>query len=298
MLRRLIGEDIQLTTNLGQGELLINADPGQFEQIIMNLVINSRDAIRESGPDIEKKHISIETQLMEIDMSNELTMAVKANRPYVMFSVNDSGAGMDEETQQKIFEPFFTTKIMGSGTGLGLSTLYGIVIQNDATIHVYSEKNIGTSMKIYWPLSDEVFQGQAEKDNGHNEDIHTGNETILLVEDENAVREFAVSALKSLGYQIFEAENASRALELVEIDKIEFDILVTDVIMPGMNGKELADRLGTQIQDLKVLFASGYTESNIVQDGILNEGVNFIHKPYSVKNLSKQIRTILSSPQN
>ena len=297
MLRRLIGEDIRMSLNLTEEPLFINADPGQIEQIIMNLVINARDAIHEHSNTSAKKQITIETSLMELDASDDLTLSIEADKPYVMFSVTDSGVGMDEELQQKIFEPFFTTKDVGSGTGLGLSTIYGIVKQNDATIHVYSEQSIGTNMKIYWPIAEDYYSEQAEKENGIDTEALKGDETILFVEDEPAVREFAVSALKSFGYKIYEAEDAARALDLVEKDKIEFNLLVTDLIMPGMNGKELADNLGDIVSDLKVLFASGYTESSIVQDGILKEGVNFIHKPYSARKLTKHIRTLLNGPK-
>jgi len=294
MLKRLIGEDISMQMDLNTNIPKIDADPGQLEQIIMNLVINARDAIREKEPSSFEKLIKIETGYTELTQINDLTLSIKENQKFVMLSVIDNGSGMDEEIREKIFEPFFTTKGVGKGTGLGLSTIYGIVKQNDGNINVQSEIQKGTSIKIYWPVSaEELVEAEADEHIMDGSPL-AGSETVLFVEDDRAVREFAVSALKALGYKIYEAENAAHALKQINDENIKFDLLITDLIMPGMSGKELADVLEEQISGLKVLFASGYTDSNIVHDGILNAGVNFIHKPYSVRKLTEKIRSLVS----
>ncbi len=293
MLNRLIGEDITMHLIPDESIPLIKADPGQLEQILMNLVINARDAVRENKKADAKKQIFIQTTCEELDAHNDLTISLKESRKFVVLSVEDTGLGMDEETKEKIFEPFFTTKGTGKGTGLGLSTIYGIVKQNAGSIHVYSEPGRGSVFKIFWPAAEETNAETLNETLQAEDKPLRGDETLLFVEDDSGVREFAVSALRDLGYTIHEAENASHALELINTKMITFDLLVTDLVMPGMSGKELSDMLENQIEDLKVLFASGYTESNIVQDGILQEGINFIHKPYSLHSLTQKIRSLL-----
>ncbi len=298
MLNRLIGEDISIHLLPDESIPLIKADPGQLEQILMNLVINARDAVRENKKTDAQKQIFIQTAREELDAHNDLTISIKERRAYVVLSVEDTGNGMDEETKEKIFEPFFTTKGTGKGTGLGLSTIYGIVKQNAGSIHVYSEPGHGSVFKIYWPAVEETEVETDYKTQPQQDKPLKGDETLLFVEDDSGVREFAVSALRALGYTIHEAGDASQALHLVNNAKIRFDLLVTDLVMPGMSGKELADILENQMDHLKVLFASGYTESNIVQDGILQEGINFIHKPYSLHSLTQKIRSLLEAPLN
>ena len=293
MLNRLIGEDITMHLIPDETIPAIEADPGQLEQILMNLVINARDAVRGNKKTDAKKQIFIQTSCEELDPHDDLTISVKENRKFVVLSVEDTGNGMDEETKEKIFEPFFTTKGTGKGTGLGLSTIYGIVKQNEGNIHVYSEPGRGSVFKIYWPVAEGNTIETINEALPAEEKPLRGTETLLFVEDDSAVREFAVSALRTLGYTIYEAENANHALKLINEEKIMFDLLVTDLVMPGKSGKELADILENQIKNLKVLFASGYTESNIVQDGILQEGINFIHKPYSLRDLTEKIRSLL-----
>lgn len=298
MLKRLIGEDININLLPDESIPLIKADPGQLEQIVMNLVINARDAVRENTTTDAQKQIFIQTTCAELDAQNDLTISVEEQRKFVVLSVEDTGNGMDEETKEKIFEPFFTTKGLGKGTGLGLSTIYGIVKQNAGSIHVYSEPGRGSVFKIYWPAVEEKEVETGYKAQQEQDMPLKGNETLLFVEDDSGVREFAVSALRTLGYTIHEAEDASQALHLINNEKIQFDLLVTDMVMPGMSGKELADLLENQMDHLKVLFASGYTESNIVRDGILQEGINFIHKPYSLHRLTQKIRSLLEETSN
>jgi len=297
MLKRLIGEDIEMKMKLKQKLPKVNADPGQIEQVMMNLIINSRDAIREQKTAGGRKQIIVETGFTKLDESSDMTIALKKSQKYVQISVTDTGCGMDKETKEKIFEPFFTTKGVGKGTGLGMATIYGIVKQNDGVIHVYSEPEKGTVIKIYWPVTEENLEPEIEVESTKQKDLFSGKESILFVEDDQGVREFAVDALRALGYTIFEAEHAQEALRLIEEENIKFDLLLTDVVMPGMSGKELADEIRQKRRDQKVLFASGYTRSNIVHGGILDEGVNFIHKPYSVRDLSKKVRLVLSQTE-
>ena len=297
MLKRLIGEDIEMKMKLKQNLPNVNADPGQIEQVMMNLIINSRDAIREQEKKAKRKQITIETEFTKLEDSSDMTIALKKAQKYVQISVTDTGCGMDKVTKEKIFEPFFTTKGVGKGTGLGMATIYGIVKQNDGVIHVYSEPDEGTVIKIYWPVTEEHIEQETEVPSTGQKDLFAGKEAILFVEDDQGVREFATDALRALGYSIYEAEHAQEALRLIDEENIQFDLLVTDVVMPGMSGKELADAIRLKRKDQNVLFASGYTRSNIVHGGILDEGVNFIHKPYSVRDLSEKIRMILNQTE-
>jgi len=291
MLSRLIGEDIKMDLSLADKLAPVEADPGQIEQIIMNLVVNARDAINARNDAKMNRKIIIETANVYLEESSEFIDEEFQKGVHVMLAVSDTGIGMDEQTKEKIFEPFFTTKGVGKGTGLGLSTIYGIVKQNKGQIHVYSEPGQGTTIKVYWPSSQSGKQ--IKLDHMPDEKVYTGNETILFVEDDDGVREFAVTALRSLGYSIFEATDAMDALKMVEKEHISFDLLITDLVMPEISGKELVDRLSVRKKNLKVLFTSGYTDGNIAQNGFLNKGINFIHKPYSVQQLSVKIREIL-----
>ncbi len=291
MLGRLIGEDIKMELTLAEKLAPVEADPGQIEQIVMNLVVNARDAINAKKEINFNRRIVIETANVYLDKSVDFLQENVQEGVHVMLAVSDTGIGMDEKTKEKIFEPFFTTKGVGKGTGLGLSTIYGIVKQNKGQIHVYSEPGQGTTIKVYWPSSRTAEK--IEPESTQEEKIFTGNETILFVEDDHGVREFAVTALRSLGYTIYEATDAIEALERVEKEKIKFDLLITDLVMPELSGKELVDKLSEKVQNLRVLFTSGYTDGNIAQNGFLDRGINFIHKPYSVQQLSMKIREIL-----
>jgi len=291
MLTRLIGEDIQMELNLAEKITLIDADPGQIEQIIMNLVVNARDAIAAKGDNNQDRRIIIETSNVYLEENLEFLQNDIQEGMHVLISVSDTGVGMDDTTKEKIFEPFFTTKGMGKGTGLGLSTIYGIVKQNKGQVHVYSELGKGTTLKIYWPVSrtkQKSGTGSLETNK-----IYEGTETILFVEDDHSVREFAVTALRSLGYTIHEATSAMQAIQMIVQKNLTFDLLITDLVMPQISGKELVDKLSISDPHLNVLFTSGYTDGNIATDGFLEEGVNFLHKPYSVHQLSAKIREIL-----
>jgi len=200
---------------------------------------------------------------------------------------------MDKTVQDKIFEPFFTTKNVGEGTGLGMATVYGIVKQNRGSIYVYSEPSKGTTFKIYWPSASDGF-GKTQK-REFSKEVEKGQETILIVEDDENIRSFISTALESLGYQVITAINGHDALDKLDQAEQKIDLAITDVIMPAMGGKELADQLNIVAPDLKLLFTSGYTGNHIVHSGVLEEGVNFIQKPYSIKDFAKKIRQILDN---
>lgn len=292
MLRRLIGEDIQIQMLLSEVPLKIKADPGQLEQILMNLMINSRDAINEKRKSSDHRLITIETGIFELKDRQLADREEMAPGTYITLAVSDTGIGMTEEVKNKIFEPFFTTKATGKGTGLGMSTVYGIVKQNQAHIKIYSERGKGTTTRIYWPSSNGSVK---ENVSDHEKPVARAraNERILLVEDDPEVRNFAQQALSEQGYEVHTADNGQSALELINEDNLEFNLLVTDMIMPKMNGKELAMQLKNRDEHFRVLYTSGYTESHIVQDGILEEGIHFLHKPYSVRDLTARVRQIL-----
>ncbi|NOY78836.1 MAG: PAS domain S-box protein [Calditrichaeota bacterium] len=291
MLRRLIGEDVRLEIVLDETVCPIEADPGQIEQILVNLVLNARDAVQEESMVGKEKKITIETKNRFLDESYVQTHVGSYTGRHVLLAVSDSGVGMDRETASKAFEPFFTTKGVGKGTGLGLSTVYGIVKQNNGSIFVYSEPGEGTTFKIYWPCtSNEVASDDA---NIPDQNALRGNETLLIVEDEPEVRHFIRRGLEKLGYKILLATNGQDALDLVKRENPRIDLLFTDVIMPHMDGKELSEALQKIYPDLKILFASGYTDNHIAHRGVLDPGVHFIGKPYSVNLVAWTIRKLL-----
>jgi signal transduction histidine kinase/CheY-like chemotaxis protein len=286
MLHRILGEDIDLVYHLSEDIGKVKTDPGQIEQVILNLAVNARDAMPSGGK------MTIETLNMELSEAYAQTHLEVTSGHYVMLSVSDSGAGMPPEVKERIFEPFFTTKEKGKGTGLGLSTVYGIVKQSGGNINVYSEPGIGTTFKIYLPRVEEEEDNLQRKDLGIP--LSTGNETILLAEDEQSVRELAARILCDRGYQVYEAHDGKEALKIVQgYPERKIHLLLTDVVMPGMSGKELADRLKLSIPDIKVLFISGYTDNAIVHHGVLEKGVNFIQKPFSMESLARKVREVL-----
>ena len=298
MIQRLIKESINIRVFVKNDIPPIKADPGQIEQILINLVVNARDSIMENTRHDAKMEICIETgeAVLDDEFVKERPEAKKGR--YVYFSVSDTGLGMDNETQENIFEPFFTTKPEGKGTGLGLSTVYGIVKQNRGFIYVYSELNKGSSFKIYWPIPDveeKTFESKSDK----KKSILSGNETILVVEDNEDLRLFSKEALVKMGYSVYEAANGRKAMELAASigleNKIKIDLLFTDIIMPEMGGSELADALIKKIPDLRVLFTSGYTDNQIVHNGEIKEQLNFIQKPFSIQALSEKIRGVLDN---
>jgi PAS domain S-box-containing protein len=284
MLHRLLGEDIELVTILTEGIGKVKADPGQIEQVIVNLAVNSRDAMREGGK------LTIETANVELDEEYaDRHIGVQPGR-YVMLSVSDTGVGMTPEVKERVFEPFFTTKEIGKGTGLGLSTAYGIVKQSGGNIWVYSEPAQGTTFKVYLP---EVEEPLTELKEVVVKELPRGNETVLIVEDEETVRKLAMRMLKGLGYRILEAPEGGRALLLCEEFKEPIHLILTDVVMPGMSGRKLVDRLKDIHPEMKVLYMSGYTDNAILHHGILEEGINFIHKPFTLDRLARKVREVL-----
>lgn len=284
MLQRLIGEDIRLIPSLNEDIGPIEADPGQISQVIMNLVVNSRDAMPNGGT------IIIETENARLDEQYVGPHLTVREGDYVMLAVSDTGFGMDEETQKQIFEPFFTTKEMGKGTGLGLSTVYGIVKQSGGNIWVYSEPGKGTTVKIYLPrLPRENEQLEARR---IDEKPLRGTETILLVEDEEVVRKLSREVLELCGYKVIEAEHGIAALAICERYEGKIDLLMTDVVMPQMGGRELAQILTQAYPGMKVLFSSGYTDDAIIRHGILSTGSNFIQKPFTFERLTKKVREL------
>ena len=285
MLRRIIGEDIELITKLADELGRVKVDSGQIEQVVLNLAINARDAMLKGGK------ITIETANVELDEAYAQShVAVEPGR-YVMLSISDTGVGMTPEVKERIFEPFFTTKEKGKGTGLGLSTVYGIVKQSDGNIWVYSEPKQGTTFKIYLPRVDEPPEELREKEK--EGELPLGSETILLVEDDEKVRKLAVQILEKQGYMVLEGSHGEDTLHICEQHKEPIHLLLTDVVMPGMSGRELAERLMSMHPELKVLYMSGYTDNTIAHHGVLEDGIEFIQKPFTVDGLIRKVRKVL-----
>jgi two-component system, cell cycle sensor histidine kinase and response regulator CckA len=287
MLQCLIGEDIQLRMELQPELANIKADPGQIEQVVMNLAVNARDAMPQGGK------LTIETGY--VHLTEEYIQQHIAVRPghYIMLGVSDTGTGMDEQIQKRIFEPFFTTKAVGKGTGLGLSTVYGIVTQSGGHIWVYSEVGQGTTFKIYLPCV--VESAPAYKRSAEREEVKRGTETILLAEDEEMVRKLAREVLERYGYRVIEAANGTAALALCEQMQEPIHLLVSDVVMPELGGRELAQRLAPLHPQMKVLYMSGYTDNAIVHHGILNSDLSFIQKPFTPEALAHKVREVLTA---
>jgi PAS domain S-box-containing protein len=285
MLRRLIGENIDLTWLPEVDTCLIKMDPTQVDQILINLCVNARDSIADIGK------VTIKTGKAVFDEAYCAHHAGFAVGEFVLLTVSDDGSGMDKETLSHIFEPFFTSKGVGHGTGLGLSTVYGIVKQNDGFINVYSEPGKGTTFRIYLPrCADQVVETQRER----IEEIPLGRgETVLLVEDEPALLNMGKMMLKELRYPVLAASTSGEAVRLVEEHAGEIELLITDVVMPEMNGRELAERLRSLHPSMKVLFMSGYTANVIAHRGVLDDGMNFIQKPFSTRELAVKVREAL-----
>ncbi len=289
MLRRLIGEDIELVAIPARRLGHVKADPGQLEQVILNLAVNARDAMPEGG------RLTIETSNVILDEAYADQHVSVQPGPYVMLAVSDTGHGMDSDTQAHLFEPFFTTKEKGKGTGLGLATVYGIVKQSGGYIWVYSEPGQGTTFKIYLPKVQETVEATpalpAERT------ATGGSETILLVEDDSSVRSLVHGVLGSRGYKLLVARNAEEALILCEQHKGPIHLLLTDVVMPGMSGRDLADRLNPFHREMTVLYMSGYTDNAIVHHGVLDADVRFLQKPFSPLTLANKVRAILDGAE-
>ena len=288
ILRRLIGEDIQLETASPADLWLVKADRSQIEQVIMNLAVNARDAMPTGG------RLTIETGNVELDSSFTHHSIVLAPGKYVMLAVTDNGCGMDAKTQAHIFEPFFTTKEKGKGTGLGLATVYGIVKQSGGYVWVYSEPGRGTSFKIYLPRIEEEAYQPAKERQPQSKVTQRGSETVLLVEDEDGVRQLAREYLEASGYTVIEAADGHAALELVARTAGPIHLLMTDVVMPSVSGRELAERIEKLRPGIKVLYMSGYTDQAVVHHGILESDAVLLQKPFTLATLAEKLREILS----
>jgi PAS domain S-box-containing protein len=289
LLRPLIGEDIELITRLAPDLGRTRADAGQIEQVIMNLVVNSKDAMPDGGK------ITIQTANVSLDDDLRREHSYIQPGPYVMLSVGDNGHGMDKETQARIFEPFFTTKEKGKGTGLGLSTVYGIVKQSGGYVFVNSEVGRGTTFRIYLPRVEDAAE-PLSKERAAQAALG-GSETVLLVEDEESVRQLVRETLEAKGYKVLEADQGDAALRIASTHQGAIDMLITDVVMPGMSGRELARQLSTSHPQTKVLYLSGYTEDAIVHQGVLDPGTAFLQKPFTLQALSRKVREVLSGGQ-
>jgi PAS domain S-box-containing protein len=289
MLGRLIGEDIELLT-IPEPELWqVKIDPGQIEQVIMNLAVNARDAMPKGGK------LTINTANADLNENYFREHSIKEEKPghYVMLAVSDTGSGMNKKTREHIFDPFFTTKKVGKGTGLGLSTIYGIVKQNNGFVWVYSEPGQGSTFKVYLPM----VKGDAEPEEKEQSPVDdlSGSETVLIVEDDEGLRKFAQEVLQSYGYRILVAENGEDALRVCKEHEGPIHLLLTDVVMPKMGGKQLAERLQPLYPRMKVICMSGYTDDAIVHHGVLESGLNFLEKPFTPESLARKVREALGS---
>jgi signal transduction histidine kinase/CheY-like chemotaxis protein len=285
MLQRLIGEHIEVSMSLAPALAHVKADPGQLEQVLLNLAVNARDAMPQGG------RFTIETANVDLDELYAQTHVGVQPGPYVMMAASDTGCGMDAETLSRIFEPFFTTKEQEKGTGLGLSTVYGIVKQSSGDIWVYSVPGKGTAFKIYLPAVYEPVRTEAVK--AFQKELLQGTETVLLVEDEEAVRRLARQILELYGYKVLEASSSQEALEICSSSHELIHLTLTDVIMPRMGGRKLAEQLLKSKPEMKVLYMSGYTDDWVIHQGLLNGSMAFLQKPFSAVALAQKVRGVL-----
>ena len=286
MLRRLLGEDVALTTQLAPTTGRVKADPGQLEQVIMNLAVNARDAMPNGGK------LTLETGNVDLDESYATDHYPARAGPFVMLAVSDTGTGMSEATQAHMFEPFFTTKEKGKGTGLGLATVYGIVKQSGGFIWVYSEVGHGTTFKLYLPRVQELAE-RASQPAQTPARAARGTETVLVVEDEAPVRSVARQVLERHGYTVLEAPSAEAALDIATRYSGAIHLLLTDVVMPGLNGRELATRLADLRPDARVIFMSGYTDDAVTRHGVLEPGSAYVQKPFTPDAIARKVREVL-----
>jgi CheY-like chemotaxis protein len=289
MLRHVIGEDVELYTSLNSKLGKIEADPGQLSQVIMNLAVNARDAMPTGGK------LIIKTNNVYLDEDDPTIHSVSHQGNFVLLSVSDTGEGMDTEVQQHIFEPFFTTKEVGKGTGLGLATVYGIIKQSGGYVSVETKPNEGTTFNIYLPRVPD--DSKVSEENYTPREIPRGTETILLVEDEDMVRSLSREILETYGYRVIEAVNGAEALSIGISADGNIDLLMTDIVMPQMGGRELAEKLTEKLPHLQVLFTSGYADDPAMQHYVVETTANFIQKPYTPTSLVHKVRDILDSQE-
>jgi hypothetical protein len=288
MLKRLIGEHIDLVATLDPALAHVLADRSQVEQVLLNLVINARDAMPLGGK------LTIETGNADLDGTYVADHAEARVGTHAMLTVSDNGIGMDAETLVRIFEPFFTTKAVGTGTGLGLSTVYGIIKQSGGNVWAYSEPEGGSTFKVYLPAASEPLSAGLVPQ--PRPALVNGTETIFVVEDEDAVRELTVGMLRKRGYTVFATGSPEEALRLVAERREPFDLLLTDLVMPGMNGRELAERLTARIPALRTLYMSGYADEAVIRNGVLEAGTAYLEKPFSAADLAVKVRETLACP--
>lgn len=287
LLRRTIREDVSIRMNLAESLPLIKGDVGQLEQVVMNLTVNAQDAMPDGG------HLTIETARVALDESYLEEHKDVTPGPYVMLMISDTGCGIDSDTREHLFEPFFTTKEKDKGTGLGLATVYGIVKQHGGNIWVYSEPGLGATFRVYLPVSTDSPEADEADSRTLSESELYGSETILVVEDNLQVRNLTRSLLKRQGYKVLAAESGKEGLSMMDQHEGPVHLLLTDVIMPDMNGKQLFERISQTYSDVKVLFMSGYTDNVIAHHGVIDPGVQFIQKPFSMKGLAAKVRETL-----
>ena len=287
LLRRIIGEDIDFSVRLDPRLELVEADPGQLGQVILNLAANARDAMPHGGK------LMIETANVTVDDGYLARHELPRNGPHVVLAVSDTGIGMDAETQQRMFEPFFTTKTPGHGTGLGLSTVYGIVKQTGGDVWVYSEPGLGTTFRIYLP----VYEGDAREaeDSGEHLPMARGDETVLIVEDEPSVRGLACAALLAQGYNVLDASGGVEALEICAKHPNSIDLVITDLVMPAMSGRQLAGNIARLRPNSKILYMSGYTDDVAVRHGLVGPSFEFLQKPFTRTTLAQKVRNVLDT---
>ena len=287
LLRRLIGENIDFLLVMDSALGKVKADLGQINQILINLAINARDAMPSGGK------LTIETANLDLHATYSDRHAQVPAGSYVILSMSDTGCGMDAETEARIFEPFFTTKVEGKGTGLGLAMVYGTVKQSGGYIWVYSELGKGSKFKIYLPRAHEVEE-PVQKSGGPRDSVK-GTETVLVIEDEAGVRALAMRILQIYGYNVLESANAEEALQVSERFKQQIDLLLTDVILPKMGGRQIAERLAILRPEMKILFMSGYTDDEVLRNGVLEASSAFLQKPFTPSCLVRKVREVLDS---